>query len=161
MLTHDHYDQIGGVREAVSQGAEAVLPAGDEAFFRSVFDDVRTVEPDALAPGSSVSITPVGDDAVVIGDGAVTLHRFSSIHDAEMLLVCIPELGLAFNSDLFNPGGFPPDAVLPEPLRTFATEILAAIETNCPETTGLLGSHGAPTPAPIEVVTVNAGLGTP
>jgi len=72
--------------------------------------------------------------------------------------VCIPETGLAFNSDLFNPGFGPPDAPLPEPQRTFAAELLDAIQTNCPSTTGVLGSHGAPTPASIEVLTANAGI---
>lgn len=158
IATQWHFDTTGGIRQYAAIGADLIVP-GEKRFFREILSRPHTIDPDLLSrTPTRPSLTSVGDDGVALGDGAVTVHRFSSAREAEMLLVCARDSKLAYTGDLFNPS-FSADAPAPEPFRTWASDMYAAIQANCPWVQNVLGSHGLPQPEPIATLLAHAGLG--
>jgi glyoxylase-like metal-dependent hydrolase (beta-lactamase superfamily II) len=158
IATQWHFDTTGGIRQYAAIGANLIVP-GEKRFFREILSRPHTIDPDLLSRTQTrPRLTPVDADGIALSDGAVTVHRFSSAREAEMLLVCTRDSKLAYTGDLFNPS-LPADAPAPEPFRTWARDMYTAIQANCPWVQNVLGSHGLPQPEPIATLLTHAGLG--
>ncbi|HUP63713.1 MAG TPA: alpha/beta fold hydrolase [Thermoanaerobaculia bacterium] len=139
VATHHHYDHSGGVPAAMAAGARLVTTPGSAAFFRSVADAPRTLEPLAapITPGGVITVD--GEMLALEGEGpTVEIHSIDgSPHAKEMLFAWLPEERILFQGDLFV---FHPGA--PEAARDPALALVDAIEKRGLEVERLLGVHG-------------------
>ena len=144
VLTHHHHDHSGGIRAYAAIGAELVIAEGDRRFVERVLSSPHTIQPDSLSAAHVVPrITTVGDGGLVLGGGAVTVHRITSPHCAEDLIVYIAGPKLLFNADLFNPGLVPDKAAAPPYWLIFTKDLRRQIEGLDLDIEWLVGGHGA------------------
>jgi len=144
VLTHHHHDHSGGLRAYAALGAELVIAEGDRAFVERVLSSPHAIQPDSLSAAIvTPRITTVGDDALHLGGGAVSVHRITSPHCAEDLVVYVSGPKLLFNADLFNPG-LVPDAAAPPPYwLMYSKDLRRQIEALDLDIAWLVGAHGA------------------
>lgn len=142
--THHHEDHSAGLRSFVAAGVEVVLHEEAEMFFDEIFDAPSTVSPDTLAgaPMDPV-ITSVPAGALVLDDTnrPITITHLANSHCTDMLLIHVDAGGgIAFESDLYNPGNG--GAALSPVL---AQQLLAAIQAG--DTVAVIaGGHGGVAP---------------
>jgi Zn-dependent hydrolases, including glyoxylases len=144
ILTHHHHDHSGGIRAYAAIGAELIVAEGDRAFITSCLDRPHTISPDTLAATTArPTIRTVADDGLSLGGGAIEVHRISSPHSDENLVVYVAGPKLLFNADLFNPGLVPPGVVPPPYWSIFSRDFRHQIEALNLDIEALLGAHGA------------------
>jgi glyoxylase-like metal-dependent hydrolase (beta-lactamase superfamily II) len=151
ILTHHHHDHSGGIRAYAAIGAALVVAQGDRDFIARCLTRPHTISPDTLAAAAPrPAIHAVGDECLSLGDGAVTIHRISSPHSSEDLVVYIASVKMLFNADLFNPGlvahGFAP----PPHWLTYSRDFRKQIEALGLDIQYLLGAHGVPEGGPYQ-----------
>lgn len=151
VVTHHHLDHAGGLRRFVAEGSSIVLAQQGEDFFRNeVLAGQCAVLPDALAQGPReadiVSVPSAGSTVFDDVQNPVVTYQVETEHAQDMLLVYLPNQGILFNSDLYNP--------LPKALQGMAdpyfrpAEILdlaAGLETFGVMPTIMAGGHGGVT----------------
>jgi glyoxylase-like metal-dependent hydrolase (beta-lactamase superfamily II) len=144
VLTHHHHDHSGGLRAYAALGTELVIAEGDRAFVERVLSSPHAIQPDSLSAAIvAPRITTVGGDALHLGGGAVSVHRITSPHCAEDLVVYVSGPKLLFNADLFNPG-LVPDAAAPPPYwLMYSKDLRRQIEALDLDIAWLVGAHGA------------------
>lgn len=106
VLTHFHNDHGGGLRAFVAEGATVVASAADTAEVRGYVDAPHTLAPDRLAGGARpLSMEAVDDRWVLERDGRrlEVLEVGPNPHTRGMLVLHLPEEGVMFVSDLFDP----------------------------------------------------------
>jgi glyoxylase-like metal-dependent hydrolase (beta-lactamase superfamily II) len=107
VATHFHYDHIGGIREfAVDHGLTVYAGEPGAPFFEQVFTAPHTVDPDRYASHPSpVSVIAVKDVlSIPTADGGeLQMHRITSDHSDDMMIVYLSQAKLVFESDLWNP----------------------------------------------------------
>jgi glyoxylase-like metal-dependent hydrolase (beta-lactamase superfamily II) len=144
ILTHHHHDHSGGIRAYAAIGAELVVAEGDRNFVTECLARPHTIRPDTLAATATrPPIRTVADQHLSLGGGAVEVHRISSPHSAENLVVYVSSVKLLFNADLFNPGLVPPGVAPPPHWLTFSRDFQRQIEALNLDIDILLGAHGA------------------
>jgi glyoxylase-like metal-dependent hydrolase (beta-lactamase superfamily II) len=144
ILTHHHHDHSGGIRTYAAIGAELILAAGDFDFVTQCLARPHTIHPDRLAAmGTRPTIRTVGDNRLSLGDGAIEIHRISSPHSAENLVVYVASVKLLFNADLFNPGLVPPGVAPPPHWLTYSSDFRHQVELLDLDIELLVGAHGA------------------
>lgn len=144
ILTHHHHDHSGGIRTYAAIGAKLVLAEGDRAFIHNCLTRPHTIVPDRLAAlDIEPAIVTVGDRHLTLGDGAIEVHRISSPHSAEDLVVYVAGPRLLFNADLFNPGLVPRGATPPPYWLTYSRDFRKQIEALDLDIALLVGAHGA------------------
>lgn len=146
IVTHYHYDHSGGIRTYAALGATLVVAEGDRPFFEQVLARPHDVAPDLLAGSEAVAeFLTVADQVARLGDDdtAIEIHRIPSPHAAENLVVYLPGDKLLFNSDLYNPGFFPPEVLPAPPFDVFAVDLRAQLERLGLDVEWLVGGHGA------------------
>lgn len=144
ILTHHHYDHSGGIRAYAAIGAELIVAEGDRDFVTQCLGRSHTIRPDTLAATATrPTIRTVADNALGLGGGAVEVHRISSPHSAENLVVYVAGPKLLFNADLFNPGLVRPGVVPPPYWLIFSRDFRRQIEALNLDIELLLGAHGA------------------
>lgn len=144
ILTHHHHDHSGGIRTYAAIGAELVLAEGDRAFIHNCLTRPHTIVPDRLeALEIEPAIVTVGDTHLSMGGGAIEVHRISSPHSAEDLVVYVAGPKLLFNADLFNPGLVPRGATPPPYWLTYSRDFRKQIEALDLDIALLVGAHGA------------------
>ncbi len=147
--THHHEDHAAGQRAFVAAGATVVVHEAAETFMGEVFAAPSTVVPDALAMNPmEPTIQPVASGGMYLLDDAihpVYAYDLSNGHASDMLLIYvpIPNGGIAFESDLYNPGN---GGQALNPL--FAQQLYDAIQTvgGGLEVTMIAGGHGTVAP---------------
>lgn len=145
VLTHHHHDHSGGIRAFAALGAELVVAEGDREFVARCLAAPHTILPDSLAAsGTRAEIVTVGDAPLALAGGAVAVHRISSPHCAEDLVVHVPRARLLFNADLFNPGLVPRGKTPPPHWLEFSRDFRRKIEALDLDIDLLVGAHGAP-----------------
>jgi glyoxylase-like metal-dependent hydrolase (beta-lactamase superfamily II) len=143
VLTHHHHDHSGGLRAYAAIGAELVVAEGDRRFVERVLSSPHTIQPDSLsAADATPRITTVGDAAVTLGGGAVSVHRITSPHCAEDLVVYLAGPKLLFNADLFNPGLVPDEARAPPFWLIYSKDLRRQVEALDLDIDWLVGAHG-------------------
>jgi glyoxylase-like metal-dependent hydrolase (beta-lactamase superfamily II) len=144
ILTHHHHDHSGGIRAYAAIGAELIVAEGDRDFVTQCLARPHTIRPDTLAgKATRPTIRTVDDTSLSLGGGAIEVHRISSPHSAENLLVYVAGPKLLFNADLFNPGLVPPGVAPPPYWLTFSQHFRRQVEALNLDIELLLGAHGA------------------
>lgn len=144
ILSHHHHDHSGGIRAYAAIGAELIVAEGDRNFVTQCLARPHTIKPDTLvAAGTRPTIRTVGDNSLSLGGGAIEIHRISSPHSAENLLVYVASVKLLFNADLFNPGLVPPGAAPPPHWLTYSRDFRRQVEALNLDIELLVGAHGA------------------
>lgn len=148
ILTHHHHDHSGGIRAYAALGAELIVAQGDRDFVTQCLTRPHTICPDTLtATTSRPTIRTVGDLHLSLG-GTIEVHRISSPHSAENLVVYVGSVKLLFNADLFNPGLVPHGGTPPPHWLTYSRDFQQQIEALHLDIEILLGAHGAPEGGP-------------
>jgi glyoxylase-like metal-dependent hydrolase (beta-lactamase superfamily II) len=144
VLTHHHHDHSGGIRAYAAVGARLIVAEGDLEFVTDVLKRPHTIVPDTL---SKLDVKPkiitVGDTRLSLGGGAVEIHRISSPHCAEDLVIYISAPKVLFNADLFNPGLVPGGATPPPYWVKYSKNFREQIEALKLDIELLIGAHGA------------------
>ena len=110
--THHHFDQAGGLRVAVAEGATVYTSAPARPYLEAIFAPAPS--PEGRKPGF-VAV----DGKVVLGDAARPLEILEvqdSIHARGLLMVWLPRQRLLIEADAYTPGPInapetPPPAV--------------------------------------------------
>jgi glyoxylase-like metal-dependent hydrolase (beta-lactamase superfamily II) len=146
VVTHPHYDHIGGMRGIAAQGATIVAARGHEAALRAVLDAPHTNPPDVLAGRRSTGAATGGleffDDTRVITDGGRSLELYAvtgSPHVDPMVLAYVPGPRVLFQSDLFFPGTGGGTSPAAEHLLQSVRALNLRVQTNA-------GGHGGVAP---------------
>lgn len=144
ILSHHHHDHSGGIRAYAAIGAELIMAQGDRNLVTQCLARPHTIHPDTLAAtGTRPTIRTVGDNSLSLGGGAIEIHRISSPHSAENLLVYVASVKLLFNADLFNPGLVPPGVAPPPHWLTYSRDFRRQVEALNLDIELLVGAHGA------------------
>lgn len=144
ILSHHHHDHSGGIRAYAAIGAELIVAEGDRDFITRCLARPHTISPDTLAATETrPAIRTVGDTGLSLGDGAIEVHRISSPHSAENLVVYVAGPKLLFNADLFNPGLVPPGVAPPPYWLVYSRDFRRQVEALNLDIEMLLGAHGA------------------
>jgi glyoxylase-like metal-dependent hydrolase (beta-lactamase superfamily II) len=144
ILTHHHHDHSGGIRAYAAIGAELIVAEGDRNLVTQCLARPHTIRPDTLTTTEiQPKIRTVADEFFSIGDGAIEVHRISSPHSAENLVVYVRSVKLLFNADLFNPGLVPPGVPPPPHWLIFSRDFRRQVEALDLDIELLLGAHGA------------------
>lgn len=151
VLTHHHHDHSGGIRAYAAIGAELIVAEGDRNFVTQCLARPHTIRPDTLASaGTRPTIRTVGDNSLSLGDGEIEIHRISSPHSAEDLVVYVASVKLLFNADLFNPGLVPPGVAPPPYWLVYSQDFRRQVEALDLDIELLVGAHGAPEGRPYQ-----------
>ncbi len=67
---------------------------------------------------------PDGEFSLQEGERSVKVRHIPTVHNEDMLVIYLPELGLIYESNVYvKPGGFPAHQPLPAPFATWAREL--------------------------------------
>jgi glyoxylase-like metal-dependent hydrolase (beta-lactamase superfamily II) len=151
ILTHHHHDHSGGIRAYAALGAEFLVAEGDRDFVAQCLDRPHTICPDKLAATTTrPEIETVGENGYSLGAGAIEIHRISSPHSAENLVVYVRSAKLLFNADLFNPGLIPRGVAPPPYWLDYSRDFRRQVEALNLDIEILLGAHGSPEGGPYQ-----------
>ncbi len=152
ILTHHHFDHMGGIRTYAAVGATIVTSALNSSYVEEALRSSHTLVPDELArvesPEWHIEAVPAdGEFSLAEGGRSVKARHIPTIHDEDMLVIYLPELRLIFESDIYvMPGGFPAHQPLPAPFAEWARGLrdgLAALDW---EIEWIAGGHGGVAP---------------
>lgn len=140
VVSHFHEDHVSGIREVLGRtGANLVVHASTEAFWRELLAAPSTLKPDALAQNPrevNIETVPEGGE-LEIADAAnpVVLYHLATAHAADMLLTYQPTSNSVFVVDIYSPGN---------PAQLAAGDLDAALTEHAIPTEGLtiVGGHG-------------------
>jgi glyoxylase-like metal-dependent hydrolase (beta-lactamase superfamily II) len=151
ILTHHHYDHSGGIRAYAALGVTLIVTKGDRDYVTQCLARPHTIRPDTLAETAArPQIVTVGDDHLVLGGGAIEVHRIPSAHCAENLVVYVASVKLLFNADLFNPGLLPTGIPPPPYWLSYSKDFRHQVEALDLDIKLLLGAHGEPQGRPYD-----------
>ena len=152
ILTHHHFDHMGGIRTYAALGATIVTSALNSAHVEEALRSSHTLVPDQLSevasPDWSIEAVPAdGEFSLEEGGRSVKARHIPSVHDEDMLIIYLPELRLIFESDIYViPGGFPMGQPLPEPFATWAQSLLDGLAALDWKIEWIAGGHGGVVP---------------
>ena len=104
--THHHFDHLGGLRYAVSEGAIIITQAGNKAFYERVLALPHTIRPDRLARSPRKAVIETVGDTRVLTDGVrrLVIHRMLDFsHCDTMLMAYLPAEKVLIETDAYNP----------------------------------------------------------
>ena len=147
ILTHHHFDHMGGVRTYAAAGSEL-----NSSYMEKTLRSSHTLVPDELArltsPDWSIEAVPAdGEFSLADGGRSVKARHIPSIHNEDMLVIYLPEHRLIFESDIYvMPGGFPAHQPLPSPFAEWAFELSDGLAKLNWEIEWIAGGHGGIAP---------------
>ena len=147
VLTHHHYDHMGGIRTYAAVGVTIVTSTLNSAYVEEALSSSHTLVPDELARVGSPEwhIEAVAPDAEFSLEGSrrtVKVRHVPTIHNADLLVVHVPETRLLFVSDVYMPALFPVGQPLPEPFSDWSEGLRERLPTFDWEVAWIAGGHG-------------------
>jgi glyoxylase-like metal-dependent hydrolase (beta-lactamase superfamily II) len=112
--THHHFDHLGGLRYAISEGVRVITQVQNKSFYDKVLTNPHTVKPDRLAQSPKAAVFETVGDTRVLTDGTrrMVLHRIRNFsHDDTVLMAYLPAEKILIQTDAYNP----PPADAPRP----------------------------------------------
>jgi glyoxylase-like metal-dependent hydrolase (beta-lactamase superfamily II) len=151
ILTHHHFDHMGGIRTYAAAGATIVTSDLNRSYVEDALASSHTLVPDELAnvasPEWRIEAVPADGEFSLGADGRrVKARHIPTIHSEDMLVIYLPDLRLLFVSDLYMPGVFPPRQPPPAPFGDWTRGLrdgLAKLDWNIE---WLAGGHGGIAP---------------
>ena len=126
ILTHHHFDHMGGIRTYAAAGATIVTSELNSSYVEQALTSSHTVVPDELAkvarPNWRIERVPADDEfSLVQGGRSIKIRHIPTVHNEDMLVIYLPEVRLLFESDIYvAPGLLPPHQPLPAPFGDWA-----------------------------------------
>ena len=151
VLTHHHFDHMGGIRTYAAAGATIVTSELNSAYVEAALTSGHFLVPDQLARVASPkwSIEEVAADGefnLDEGGRSVRARHVPTIHGEDMLVIYVSPARALFVSDIYMPGVFPPHQPVPVPFGAWAQglrEALAQLEWRIE---WIAGGHGSVAP---------------
>lgn len=139
--SHHHFDHMGGIRAAISEGLTIIAQAQSKPYFEKVAAMPHTLVPDRLAKAPKKPVIETVDTKRVLTDGTQTLelHWLPTNHTDTMLIGYLPAAKLLFEVDVYTPGATAPTASLGSPVTT---AFLEQIEKMKLDVTQIIPGHG-------------------
>jgi len=120
--THHHFDHLGGLRYAVSEGAIIITQAANKPFYEKLLAMPHTIRPDRLAQSPRKAVIETVGDTRELTDGTrrMVIHRLQGFsHVDTMLMAYLPTEKILIEADAYNPP--PVNAPLPAISPLFVT----------------------------------------
>ena len=137
--THHHFDHLGGIRAAVSEGLTVIAHESNADFYEELMQRPHTIRQDALAGNpQDLILEPIGNDIYELGEGRRTLQIARvrpNPHTDAMLVAYLPRERLLIEADLYTPNS----ARAP-----FAANLLRTIDEREWQVDRVLPLHGSP-----------------
>ena len=151
ILTHHHFDHMGGIRTYAAAGATIVTSELNSAYVEAALTSSHTLVPDELAGVASPKwriegVTADGEFNLVEGGRSVRARHAPTVHSEDMLVIYVSPAQTLFVSDVYMPGAFPPSQPVPAPFGDWAQELrdgLAPLEWRIES---IAGGHGSVAP---------------
>jgi glyoxylase-like metal-dependent hydrolase (beta-lactamase superfamily II) len=151
ILTHHHFDHMGGIRTYAAVGATIVTSEFNRSYVEEALASSHTLVPDELAKVASpewrIEAVPADGEFSLGGHGrSVKARHIPTIHSEDMLVIYLPELRLLFVSDIYQPGFFPPQQPLPAPFGDWTQGLRDGLAKREWNIEWLAGGHGGIAP---------------
>jgi glyoxylase-like metal-dependent hydrolase (beta-lactamase superfamily II) len=147
ILTHHHYDHMGGIRTYAAAGATIVTSALNRSYVEEALSSPHSLVVDELAGAESPvwqieAVAPDGEFSLERGGRTVKARHVPTIHSEDLLVVHVPEAKLLFVSDVYFPAAFPAGQPLPEPFSVWSQGLREQLPTFEWEVEWIVGGHG-------------------
>ncbi len=147
ILTHHHYDHMGGIRTYAAAGATIVTSALNRSYVEEALSSPHTLVVDELAGAESPewqieAVASDGEFSLERGGRTVKARHVPTIHAEDLLVVHVPETRLLFVSDVYFPAAFPAGQPLPEPFSGWSQGLREQLPTFDWEVEWIAGGHG-------------------
>jgi glyoxylase-like metal-dependent hydrolase (beta-lactamase superfamily II) len=132
IVTHHHFDHIGGIRAAVSEGLTLVAHESSKAFLTRLVKRQHTIYKDAASQNPrALDIETVGDRLTMKDDKqTLELYHADTAHADTMLVAYLPKDRIIVQADLYSPT-FAAQHFLPDFLKLIDTHKLK-VATHAP-----------------------------
>ena len=125
ILTHHHYDHMGGIRTYAARGATIVTSGLNSAYVEEALTSPHTLVPDELSGVENPewrieTVAPDGEFSLETDGRTVVVRHVPTVHNEDMLVVYMPESRLLFVSDIYFPAVFPTGQPLPDPFGVWS-----------------------------------------
>ena len=147
VLTHHHYDHMGGIRTYAARGATIVTSALNSAYVEKALNSPHTLVPDELAGVESPewqieAVAPDGEFNLEVDGRTVVARHVPTVHNEDMLVVYIPESRLLFVSDIYFPSAFPAGQPVPDPFGVWSQGLWERLPEFEWQVEWIAGGHG-------------------
>ena len=151
VLTHHHFDHMGGIRTYAAAGVTSVTSEQNSAYVEAALTSDHTLVPDELAGVASPKwrierVAADGEFNLDEGGRSVRARHVPTIHSEDMLVIYVSPARVLFVSDIYMPGVFPPNQPVAAPFGAWAQglrEGLAPLEWRIE---WIAGGHGSVAP---------------
>ena len=107
VLSHFHFDHVGGLRPFVARGAEVLIPQRFVSAVEAAANGTKTLVPDILTrQPTTPQVTGLEGVRRIEGSNGrvVEVHVVETRHSMEMAVVWLPAERVMFTTDLYSPG---------------------------------------------------------
>jgi glyoxylase-like metal-dependent hydrolase (beta-lactamase superfamily II) len=128
IVTHHHFDHIGGLRTAIAEGLTVITQSKNTAFFEDLARRRHSIVTDTLARAMRPATIEGVATKRVLSDSTRTVeihHIQGSPHAQTLLMVYLPAEKLLIEADAYNP---PAVDANPRPRAPFAANLVENID---------------------------------
>lgn len=146
ILSHHHYDHMGGLRTYAAAGATIVTSALNREYVEGSLSSPHTLVIDELAKAESPAwqieaVEPGSEFILEEGEGTLRVRHVSTVHSEDLVVVYVPATKSVFVSDAYLPA-FPAGQPLPEPFSVWGASFREQLGTFGWDVELIVGGHG-------------------